>query len=56
MYNYRLQTVDGRTLGVISLETEELPNLMLEGRSFILAPAHSVITKELLSMVIKEGA
>lgn len=40
MYNYRLLNASGDLLGVVSLETEDLPKLLMAGEKFILGGSY----------------
>lgn len=40
MYNYRLSTANGKTIGVISLENEELPKLIMDGKKMLLCGSY----------------
>lgn len=40
MYNYRLTDINGRQLGIISLETEELPELVMSGINILLSGSY----------------
>lgn len=52
MFNYRLVDMYGKTLGVVSLETEELPKKMVEGHEFCLAIAFNPDTREISELSV----
>lgn len=46
MYNYRLVNSSGEILGVVSLQTEDLPKLLVAGETMILSASWDVGTLE----------
>ncbi len=52
MYNYRLTDVNGKTWGLISLETDTLPNLMSEGCDFRLGGSWNAQTKKFYEFIL----
>lgn len=51
MYNYPLIDIHGKTLGVISLETEELPTLLMDGRRVELSVSFRSSDKKILALM-----
>lgn len=52
MYNYPLTNPDGKTIGLISLETTGIPTLMMEGCRFQLGGLFNVQTRDFVSFTI----
>lgn len=43
MYNYQIHGPQGQLLGMMSLESEDIPNLMMEGIEFDLSCAYAAL-------------